>query len=262
MALAAAAPAQNDPTHDVLTGAHTSQSLLNEGRKHFSYSQRHGSPLSVMAFRVDSYAQTTQEAGKEISDQLLARIAKMIMGMLRAEDSFGRVAEATFVVVSAGSSSAQVLAFARRLHAQLDTAQVRNGKQVLKIRTSFGLASAGAAPAASIEDLMKLAMQRLQVAGARPSDPIVGDEPAASQPSLQPSAQRAAQPIAAAVAPTDVERALQLLERADPVRLDEEAVRRLLPVLDKAFARMQLRFPMEAVLKVLDSSHAKEKVAA
>lgn len=253
-ALAAAAPAQNDPSHDVLTGARTSQSLLNEGRKHFSYSQRHSSPLSVMAFRVDSYAQTTQEAGKEISDQLLARIAKMIMGMLRAEDSFGRIAEATFTVISAGSSAAQVLAFARRLHAQLDTAQVRHGKQVLKIRTSFGLASVGGAPAASIEDLMKLALQRLQVAGTRPGDPIVGDQPAASRPSAQPAA-----PV---VPPTDVERALQLLERADPERLDEEALRRLLPVLDKAFARMQLRFPMEAVLKVLESSHAEEKAAA
>jgi hypothetical protein len=101
-------------------------------------------------------------------------------------------------------------------------------------------------------------MQRLQVAGARPSDPIVGDEPAASQPSSQPSAQ----PAVAVAAPTDVERALQLLERADPERLDEEALRRLLPVLDKAFARMQLRFPMEAVLKVLESSHAEEKAAA
>ena len=57
-----AAPAsQADTTRDPLTGVLTSPALLNEGRKHFSYSQRHGSPLSIMAFRVDSYAQTVRE---------------------------------------------------------------------------------------------------------------------------------------------------------------------------------------------------------
>ena len=249
-----AAAQQAAPSHDDLTGALTPQNLLSEGRKHFSYFQRHGSALSIMAFRVDSHAQTARDAGKEISDQLLARIAKMIMGMLRAEDSFGRVAEATFMVVSAGASPAQMLAFARRLHGQLDAAQVRHGKQVLKIRTSFGLASAGSTPAASMEELMKLALQRLQVAGTRSTDPIVGEEPQAGAPAAAP-----------APAPqTDLERALELLERAQPERLAEaeDMVRRLLPVLDKAFARMQLRFPMKAVLDVLESSHREEKVAA
>lgn len=251
-----AAAQQAAPSHDDLTGALTPQNLLCEGRKHFSYFQRHGSPLSIMAFRVDSHAQTARDAGKEISDQLLARIAKMITGMLRAEDSFGRVSEATFMVVSAGSSPAQMLAFARRLHGQLDAAQVRHGKQVLKIRTSFGLASAGSTPAASMEDLMKLALQRLQVAGTRPTDPIVGDDAQAVPPALAAAAAPAQQ--------SDLERALELLERAQPERLAEaeDMVRRLLPVLDKAFARMQLRFPMEAVLKVLESSHTQEKAAA
>src|SRR5947208_738923 len=73
-------------THDVLTGAFTSQSLVAEGRKHYSYAQRHGGALSVMAFRVESHAQAARDAGKEVADQLLARIAMLIKGMLRTED--------------------------------------------------------------------------------------------------------------------------------------------------------------------------------
>jgi diguanylate cyclase (GGDEF)-like protein len=253
--LQAAAQQQAVSTHDDLTGTLTPQSLLSEGRKHFSYAQRHASPLSVMAFRVDSYAQTARDVGKEISDQLLARIAKMITGMLRAEDSFGRFSEATFMVISAGAGAAQILAFARRLHGQLDTAQVRHGKHAIKIRASFGLASTGSTPAGSIEDLMKLALQRLQVAGTRAADPIVGDAPEPARPAAQ-------QPAAAQQ--TEIQRALDILERADAERLgeaNEEIVRRLLPLLSSAFSRMQLRFPMEAVLEALERVHTEEAAA-
>jgi two-component system cell cycle response regulator len=212
-------PATQTGTHDVLTGAFTSQSLLAEGRKHYSYAQRHGGQLSVMVFRVESHAQAARDAGKEVADQVLARIAMLIKGMLRAEESFGRIAEATFMVISAGSGASQVLAFARRLHAQLEAAQVKHGAQVLKIRSSFGLASMGNATGGSIEDLMKLALQRVQAAARRPTDPIVGENERAA---AAPSALNA-----------DIERALQVLEGADPKQLGDASEATLRGLLDK-----------------------------
>lgn len=226
---------QKTATHDALTGAFTPQYLVAEGRKHYSYAQRHGGQLSVMAFRVESHAQAARDAGKDIADQVLARIAKLIMGMLRAEESFGRIAEATFMVISAGSSSSQVLGFARRLHVQLGAAQVRHGKQVLKIRSSFGLASMGGATAGSIEELMKLALQRLQTAAGRPADPIVGETESTT---AAPSA-----PSAASTPQSDIERALEVLERADPKHLgdgSEEILRGLLDKVVKILAAKEI----------------------
>ena len=215
-----AAAQQPAPTHDPLTGTLTSPNLLAEGRKHYSYARRHDGQLSVMAFRVDSHAEAARDAGKDVSDQVLARIAKMIAGMLRAEDSFGRVAEATFMVVSAGAGAAQMMAFARRLHSQLEAALVRHNNRVLKIRTSFGLASLGAATAA-LEDLMKVALQRLQVAGTRVADPIVG-EPEVAAVKAPPPAPR-----------DDIERALEMLARADPKHLGDASEDVLRGFLDK-----------------------------
>src|SRR4249920_527057 len=212
----AAAQQPAAPIHDPLTGTLTSASLLAEARKHFSYARRHNGQLSIMAFRVDSHAEAARDAGKELSDQVLARIAKMIQGTLRTEDSFGRVAEATFMVFSAGSGAAQMTGFARRLHSQLESAQVRHNNRVLKIRTSFGLASLGAATV-SVEDLMKVALQRLQAAGTRPADPIVGEPEAAATPAAVAPAAIASAAIstigsaAPAAAPhNDVGRALEI----------------------------------------------------
>lgn len=231
--------------HDLLTGTLTSANLLAEARKHFSSARRHNILLSVMAFRVDSHAEATRDAGKDVSDQVLARIAKMILGMLRAEDSIGRVAEATFMVISAGSTAAQMIGFARRLHSQLESAQVRHNNKVLKIRSSFGLASL--APAhGSVEDLMKVALQRLQIAGTRAGEPIVGEPEAAAATNAAPAAAAiasaaiasAAKPTVAAPTPAatphnEVSRALDILAKADPKHLDDASETVLRGLLDQ-----------------------------
>ena len=238
-----AAP-QQTVTHDTLTGALAAQSLVAEARKHFSHARRHGGQLSIMTFRVDSYAQAVRDAGKGVADQVLARIAKLITGMLRSEEALGRVSEATFMVISAGSDAAQVLGFARRLRGQLETAQVKHGKEVLKIRSSFGLASLGEATA-SVEDLMKIALQRLQSAANRPGEPIVGEpEAAAAVSAPAPAVSATPAPAAASSAPAatpatqgdpqgDLQRALELLERADPKQLGEATEAVLRGFLDK-----------------------------
>ena len=228
------AATQQTVTHDTLTGALAPQSLVAEARKNFSHARRHGAQLSIMTFRVDSYAQVVRDAGKGVADQVLARIAKLITGMLRAEESLGRVSEATFMVISAGAGAAQVLGFARRLHGQLEAAQVKHGKEVLKIRSSFGLASMGEATA-SVEDLMKTALQRLQSAANRPGEPIVGEPEAAAAVSA-PAPAVSATPAPAAATPSaqgDLERALEVLEKADPKQLGEATEVVLRGFLDK-----------------------------
>jgi two-component system cell cycle response regulator len=142
-------------THDPLTGTFTPHYLMTEGRKHYAHARRHGGQVSVMAFRIDSFADTVKAAGKDVADQLLARIAKLVSGTLRTEDSIGRVAEATFVVISTGAGASQVMAFARRLYGQLQAAQVAYRGQPLRIVASFGIASPQDT-ASSIEELVKL----------------------------------------------------------------------------------------------------------
>src|SRR3954470_10830952 len=110
-------------TNDPLTGTFTPHYLMTEGRKHYAHARRHGGQISVMAFRIDSYPEVVKAVGKDVADQLLARIAKMVSGTLRTEDSIGRAADSTFVVISTGSGASQVMAFARRLQGQLQNAQ-------------------------------------------------------------------------------------------------------------------------------------------
>jgi two-component system cell cycle response regulator len=186
-------------THDPLTGTFTTHYLVTEGRKHFAHARRHGRELSVMALRLDSHDEIARTAGKDVADVVITRVAKLVMDKVRAEDSVARTAQATFMVVAAGTAAADIVALAQRLRRELDEAQVSYRKQVLRFSSTFGVASLGVDPANSIEELMRLALQRLQSA----TGPPVAPKPAGL--------------------PGEIERALRVLEKADAARLGDAA---------------------------------------
>jgi two-component system cell cycle response regulator len=190
-------------THDPLTGTLTPHYLVTEGRKLFAGARRHGGELSIMALRLDTYDNIALTAGKDIADVVVTRIAKLVMDKVRVEDSVARVAHATFMVVAAGTAAPHMMAVAQRLQRELDDAKVRYKEQPLKFVCSLGVASV-ADPANSIEDLMRLALQRLQ---RTPSAPA-------------PAAPR---PVTPAGLPEDLERVLRFLENLDPARLGSAA---------------------------------------
>ena len=228
-------------TRDPITGTFTPHYLATEGAKHFSHARRHGGSLSVLVFQIETYGEITEKVGKAVADQLLARIAKLVMGTLRAEDSMGRTADAGFAVVFPGTSSQQALAFARRMHEQLEKAQVTYREQVLKIRSSMGLAALDVDAASSIEELMKLAQQRLQdAANRRAQQRIVNqDEVSLVKPLSLPS---------------DIERAVQVIENANAEQLGEaarEVLRRMLPFLVAVCRKLNVELPLDRITQAI-----------
>jgi diguanylate cyclase (GGDEF)-like protein len=208
-------------THDPLTGAFSLHFLLTEGRKQYAYARRHGAPLAVVTFRIDSHRPIAGQESPQVAGQLLARIAKAIQGVLRAEDALGRSGEDAFTVILAGTSSQQAAAFARRLREQLVNARIEFQGRTLRIEASIGVAALGADAAASMEELMRLASSRLTKAEAgaptRPAAPARG-------------------------LPPEVERALQVLEGIPPERMGDaaaEVLRRLAPLLRAAGRKMR-----------------------
>jgi two-component system cell cycle response regulator len=191
-------------THDPLTGTLTPHYLVVEGRKHYAHAKRHAAQLSVMALRIDTHAEIARAAGKEIAEVVLKRIAKLLMEKVRTEDSVARAAEAAFMVVAAGTSAPQMLELAQRLQRELDEAKVTYQGRALRFATSIGVASLSLDPLDSIEELMRLAMQRLKAGATKKGAPA----PEASAPPALPP---------------EIERALQTLERMEPVRLGKAA---------------------------------------
>jgi diguanylate cyclase (GGDEF)-like protein len=228
-------------TRDPITGTFTPHYLLTEGTKHFSHARRHGGSLSVLVFQVDTYGEITDKVGKAVADQLLARIAKLVTGTLRAEDTMGRTGEAGFAVVFPGTSSQQAMAFARRMNEQLERAQVTYRGQVLRISASIGLSALDVDAAPSIEELMKLAQQRLRDAANRKAQQriVSRDEVSLVKPMTLPS---------------DIDRAVQVIENANAEQMGEaatEALRRMLPFIVAVCRKLNVEIPLDKITQAM-----------
>ena len=178
-------------THDPQTGAFTLHYLLTEGRKHFAHARRHGESVAVICFRLETQA------------AIAARVARGVQAALRAEDTLARIGDGAFAVMLARTAAAPAAAFARRLQEQLAAARVE---------ARIGVAALDADRVGAVEDLLRLATERMT------------RKPAPAAP-----------PAPAPALPPDVERALQVLERTPPARLGKalpEVLRRLRPFLE------------------------------
>jgi len=208
---------QQTATRDPLTGTFTLNYLLTEGRKHHSHAKRHGTALSVINFRIDTFPEWTQKVGKEIAGKLLERVARAVIASLRAEDSIGRTGDAIFTVISPSTDGAQAVAFGKRLKEQLEKAQINYNNQALGMRVAVGIGALGHDAANSIEELIKAAAQRMGQA--------------------TPAAAAAPLPKPQAVAmPPELEKAIALLERVDPQRhapIVGMVARRLAAIMEK-----------------------------
>ncbi|HTQ73062.1 MAG TPA: diguanylate cyclase [Burkholderiales bacterium] len=228
-------------TRDPLTGTFTPHYVATEGAKHFSHARRHGGSLSVLVFQIETYREIVEKVGKPVADQLLARVAKLVMGTLRAEDTMGRTSETGFTVIFPGTSSQQALAFARRMNEQLDRAQVTYRGQVLKVTPSMGLAALDVDSSNAIEDLMKLAQQRLTDAAAKKAQQRIvnKDEVSVVRPVTLPS---------------DVERAVQAVENASVDQLGDaanEVLRRMLPFIVAVCRKLNVEIPLDKIAQAL-----------
>jgi hypothetical protein len=126
------------------------------------------------------------------------------------------------------------------MHEQLDKAQVTYRDQVLKIRTSLGLAALDVDNVASIEDLMKMAQQRLQ--------------DAASRKVQRAAEQEEASPLKPVTLPSDIDRAVQVIEHADAQQLGDaasEMLRRMLPFLLAVCRRLNVELPLDKITQAL-----------
>jgi hypothetical protein len=110
------------------------------------------------------------------------------------------------------TAAEQAVVFARRLRERLDSARITHAGEQIRIRTSFGVSAMGHDNPGSIEDLLKVAGERLEKAGGG------GEEQRAAAPfDFGATLQRATG--------NDVELAIKMLDKA--------AVDRASEVLDK-----------------------------
>lgn len=262
---------EEDAINDPVTQLRSRRYFVQRGAQDLSLAIRHQEPLSVIRLDIDRFKKIYQDFGDDAVDHILVRLANILAGAARTEDTVARVGGAEFALLAPRTDRTAGVALGERLRAAVAAERIEYNGAAIPLTVSMGLATLGPDHRNSIEDFLKLAEQRLQHAqsdgGNRVSVSVFGEamEPeevtlAAAEPlpEMEPSVPPTAEsediefelptpePAIAAVRPRgtqtpllfdliSVDRALQLLARGDGPALEPylpAIVAQIVPLLD------------------------------
>jgi diguanylate cyclase (GGDEF)-like protein len=92
-------------------------------------------------FDVDHFKTVNDSYGHPAGDYVLAMLAQIVHGTLRAEDLFARFGGEEFSVLCRGASADDGLVLAERLRAMIGTFGFKYGGRPFPVTASFGVAS-------------------------------------------------------------------------------------------------------------------------
>ncbi|WP_374350448.1 diguanylate cyclase [Chitinimonas sp.] len=147
-------------TLDTQTGVGTSHLLRLEGEKALARGVRYHGDTTVVLFEIDEFDTLSGELGENVADQLIGLVAKMVAGRLRKEETLSRLGGPRFGVVLYADLDGALI-YAARLRDTIAAAKVNFRGRQLRVTASVGIANAQADGAASFEQLLAVAAERL-----------------------------------------------------------------------------------------------------
>lgn len=105
---------------DHLTKAYNRRCIENIFKKELRRAARYSKPLSVIILDIDNFKTINDTYGHNSGDKVLKNVAKIISGMIRETDHFGRWGGEEFLILATETSLANVAIMAEQIRAALD----------------------------------------------------------------------------------------------------------------------------------------------
>jgi diguanylate cyclase (GGDEF)-like protein len=134
---------------DGLTKAFNKKYFNDRLESEFTYSVRHGSPLTLVMFDIDHFKKVNDTYGHPAGDAVLSDLAALMLISLRAEDVFARYGGEEFAVICRGSDLAQGQVVGERLRKAVEGRPFAHDGKIIPVTISIGLAGL---PDAAIKD--------------------------------------------------------------------------------------------------------------
>ena len=174
-------------TIDKLTGLNNKNYFENHIAKDLSYAKRHRGELTLLFLEVDNFQALFIKYGKEIADELLKKVADIGRENVRNEDTLARIglSKLAFILPAANRIGAKRLA--ERISQQISELEIKlANKKLLPVTTSIGIAAIDINNEVSVNDIITLAEQHLQLASQQGNNGIVLNVSDIKEPIITP----------------------------------------------------------------------------
>lgn len=134
---------------DSLTQAFNRKYFSERLTSEFAFSQRHGTPLSLLLFDLDHFKKVNDTYGHLGGDYVLVALAKQVCIAIRREDIFARYGGEEFAVLCRGINRAGTERLAERIRIAIETFSFEHDGRRIPVTISVGVAMV---PAKGIDD--------------------------------------------------------------------------------------------------------------
>jgi two-component system, cell cycle response regulator len=155
-------------TTDPLTQMLNRRALMERLATELDRAQRYALTLSVMMIDIDHFKKVNDTFGHLAGDEVLREMAQIVQREARTVDIVARYGGEEFVVVLPETAREGAVAFAERVRARVEEAQLVTGDQYswLRVSVSVGVATVPDTPAFTPEDIIAAADEALYRAKA------------------------------------------------------------------------------------------------
>ena len=126
---------------DGLTKAFNKKYFLDRLETELAYAKRHRHPLTLVILDVDHFKDVNDTYGHLAGDCVLARLAKLALNQVRAEDIFARYGGEEFGVICRGVDQSHAAIFAERLRQIVESGPFEFEGTPIAVTISLGVAT-------------------------------------------------------------------------------------------------------------------------
>ncbi len=167
-----------DPLTNIASKAHFMRRFNAESNAAY----RDQSAISLLVLMVDRYERLVDTIGRQKSDNLLARIARLIEGDLRSRDCVARFANHTFTVILPDTPREAAEAVGRRLRRKVAATEFGDLDQPIAATVSVGCTCRPPGTRFTTDELITQAVRSCSAAQALGGDRIVSDTALTGKP--------------------------------------------------------------------------------
>jgi two-component system, cell cycle response regulator len=126
---------------DDLTKTFNKKYFTDRLESEFAHAMRTRAELSLVAFDLDHFKEVNDTHGHPAGDEVLAGVARVVAGLIRAEDVFARVGGEEFGIICRETGGEQALIMAERMRQSVAAQRFNVESKSITIAISAGIAS-------------------------------------------------------------------------------------------------------------------------
>lgn len=221
---------------DPRLGIVSKEFLFSHGAQLLALAKRQASAVSVMVIDIDRYPELKSQHGPQVTALITRKLAKILAARVRKDDTVAQIDGHRFCIVSPSVNVDAYGAFALRLRSAIESIAMGYRGEIIRISLTIGLANSKNDAAGDIEELVRLAGERVVEGVISGGNRVVDARGEVTHVAFE--------------AGMSLDRAVALIQQqsTDPVRDNLPGiVQRLLPLLNFLESEFRLGIPIAAL---------------